>query len=52
MKAALRALLHKLSLANRTEAAVFYVYNRGNLDADVALHAGSAAADNGGADAR
>ena len=34
VKAALRALLHKLSLANRTEAAVFYVYNRGRLEAD------------------
>jgi DNA-binding NarL/FixJ family response regulator len=32
VKAALRALLHKLSLANRTEAAVFYVYNRGALE--------------------
>jgi DNA-binding NarL/FixJ family response regulator len=32
VKAALRALLHKLSLANRTEAAVFYVYNRGSLE--------------------
>ncbi|MDZ7713519.1 MAG: LuxR C-terminal-related transcriptional regulator [Rhodovibrio sp.] len=35
VKAALRALLHKLSLANRTEAAVFYVYNRGALEANV-----------------
>ena len=32
VKAALRALLHKLSLANRTEAAVFYVYNRDVLE--------------------
>jgi DNA-binding NarL/FixJ family response regulator len=32
VKAALRALLHKLSLANRTEAAVFYVHNRGALE--------------------
>jgi DNA-binding NarL/FixJ family response regulator len=35
VKAALRALLHKLSLANRTEAAVFYVYNRGALEESV-----------------
>lgn len=39
VKAALRALLHKLSLANRTEAAVFYVYNREALEHD--LPAGS-----------
>jgi DNA-binding NarL/FixJ family response regulator len=32
VKAALRALLHKLSLANRTEAAVFYVHNRCALE--------------------
>ncbi|MBK1668710.1 hypothetical protein CKO28_11790 [Rhodovibrio sodomensis] len=32
VKAALRALLHKLSLTNRTEAAVFYVYNRVALE--------------------
>ena len=52
VKAALRALLHKLSLANRTEAAVFYVYNHGSLEADAAPPAGSAAADNGGAGGR
>jgi DNA-binding NarL/FixJ family response regulator len=41
VKAALRALLHKLSLTNRTEAAVFYVYNRAALE-------GAATADPGG----
>ncbi|MBK1696055.1 response regulator transcription factor [Rhodovibrio salinarum] len=41
VKAALRALLHKLSLANRTEAAVFYVYNRGILDPDLPAASGS-----------
>lgn len=36
VKAAMRALLHKLSLANRTEAAVFYVCNRSELEPDAA----------------
>ena len=40
VKAALRALLHKLSLANRTEAAVFYVYNRGALEAGPTVDSG------------
>jgi DNA-binding NarL/FixJ family response regulator len=42
VKAALRALLHKLSLANRTEAAVFYVYNRGRLEGEAAVGGGAA----------
>ena len=51
VKAALRALLHKLSLANRTEAAVFYVYNRATLDTE-AVPGGPSGATSDGADAR
>jgi DNA-binding NarL/FixJ family response regulator len=49
VKAALRSLLHKLSLANRTEAAVFYVCNSERLERACAA---GAPAEEDGAEAR